>query len=104
MMIDIDEIENPPLMLNIDIECEGAQWASDAIIETGSPISVIKRNVVPPHLTVTPVNSKLSGINKSPLKVLGVINTTVFVKDISSNLNVLFYVVDNGTIYCDCAY
>lgn len=44
------------------------------------------------------VNSKLFGIDKNALKMLGIINKTVFVKSLSVELNVLFYVVDNGTM------
>lgn len=97
MMIEIDESSNPPFMLGIDVMCETTRWTTEALIDTGSPISIIKENAVPQNLIVIPVSSKLSGINKSPLKVLGVINTKVSVKDLPVDLNIKLYVVDNNT-------
>lgn len=68
MMIEIDETSNPPFMLAIDVKCKTTRWNTEALIDTGSPITIIKENAVPQNVIVTPVNSKLSGINKSPLK------------------------------------
>jgi len=89
-------------MLSIDVMWETTRWTIEALIDTGSPIVIIKENAVPQNLIVIPVSSKLSGINKSPLKVLGVINTKVSVKDLPVDLNIIFYVVDNNTMNCNC--
>lgn len=101
MMIEINESSHPPFILNIDIGHEADQKTLDAIIDSGSPIFMIKENVVPPNLFMTPVISKLFGINKSQLKVLGVIITKVFISSISLSLDILFYVVDEGTMNSD---
>lgn len=59
-------------MLNLDIECEeSCEWKLNVYIDTGSQIYIIKQNAVLFNLFVKPVDSKVSGINKSPLKVLG---------------------------------
>lgn len=101
-MIEINEQGNPPLMLNIDVECVGVKWTTDAIIDTGSPICIIKQSSVPSNVLVTPVSPKLSGINNSSLKVIGIIDSTIYVPSISFKLNTVFYVVDNGTMSYDC--
>ncbi|CAI6376784.1 unnamed protein product [Macrosiphum euphorbiae] len=102
MIIEIDEASNPPFMLGIDVMCETTRWTTDALIDTGSPISIIKENAVPKDVIVIPASSKLSGINKSPLKVLGVINTKVSVNNLPVDLNIIFYVVDNNTMNYNC--
>jgi len=56
-MIEINEQNNSPLMLNIDVECEEVKWTTDAIVDTGSPICIIKQSSVPPNVLVTPVSS-----------------------------------------------
>lgn len=73
-------------MLGIDVMCETTRWTTEALIDTGSPISIIKENAVPKNGIVILVSSKLSAINKSPLKVLGVINTNVSVNNLSVDL------------------
>jgi len=69
MMIEIDEASNPPFMLGIDVMCETTSWTTEALIDTGSPNSIIKENAVSQNLIVIPVSFKFSSINKSPLKV-----------------------------------
>ncbi|KAL4085230.1 hypothetical protein QTP88_027089 [Uroleucon formosanum] len=65
-MIEINEQGNPPLMLNIDVECVGVKWTTDAIIDTGSPICIIKQSSVPSNVLVTPVSPK--ELNKITIK------------------------------------
>ncbi|XP_029670499.1 uncharacterized protein LOC115239856, partial [Formica exsecta] len=69
-----------------------------AMIDSGSPISLIKNDFVPAHVC-TPVteNQSFYGINGTKLKILGIF-VKVVVDDIELKIN--FFVVPNTAITC----
>lgn len=75
----------------------------DAILDSGSPVSLLNESVVPPSLIQT-YNLKccdnLSGINNSKLKIVGLFIDKI---NISNNYyDITFYVVDKNTMSSKC--
>lgn len=93
-------IEDLPKPYVVDIYFEKLRFTSEAVIDTGSPISLIKEDLVLKSL-IRPysANSSLSGINKSKLEILGIYVDSIVLFNFKINLT--FYVVKNSTMICN---
>lgn len=70
-----------------------------AMIDSGSPISLIKDNFVPAHIRMSIIKQQsFFGINGAKLEVLGTFEDVVEINDIELKMN--FFVVPNTTITC----
>lgn len=70
-----------------------------AMIDSGSPISLIKDNFVPAHIRMPIIKQQsFFGINGAKLEVLGTFEDVVEINDIELKMN--FFVVPNTTITC----
>ncbi|CAG9830063.1 unnamed protein product [Diabrotica balteata] len=86
--------QTDPFVLNLVLDKYSITL--NGIIDTGSPISLISENFVKAEDIISSTNlESYSGINKSPLKVLGFFYDTVIFDDISVNLK--FYVVEKDS-------
>lgn len=69
-----------------------------AMVDSGSPISIVKDSFVPNNLR-SPINETIShfrGLNSSPLKVLGIFDSDVVIEGIPMILK--FYIVPDDTM------
>lgn len=73
-----------------------------ALIDTGSPINIVKRMHLPTESQLMKPSDHLtySGINKSPFAILGIVTLQILIEKIK--LNVRFHVVDDNTTNVDC--
>lgn len=70
-----------------------------AIIDTGSPISLVKRELIPNNVNVIKPLDKnciFSGINGTKLDLLGIFETDISVND--NTFSMCFYVVPENTM------
>lgn len=72
----------------------------NAILDSGSPISLIRESNVRDWIIETVPNLDLRGINQSKLDILGSIKFNLFVADIEVELSV--FVVNDNAIPCPC--
>jgi hypothetical protein len=86
----------PSYLLNIEI-CN-----VNAIVDTGSSISLLAENLIPSHVKLEPYVSDVNfeGGNESKLTVLGTLRQKLLIGDCEIILN--FYVVPNSTMKCSC--
>lgn len=84
------------LSLTDDSNCE-CNYSMNALLDTGSPINLIKSKYVPLNcLEPNLYKNDYTGLNASPLTIIGVLNTTIVVQN--TNINVKFYVVPEETM------
>jgi len=106
MSIDVVRDEDPPdeypapyevrCQFNIPVEeSESCRIDVNAVVDTGSPISIIKSELVPSTLYTTQMVSKnhFCGINGVKLDIRGVFETNVIINNFEMYLK--FYVVSN---------
>jgi transposase InsO family protein len=88
----------PSYLLNINLEICNV----NAIVDTGSPISLLAENLIPSHVKLEPYVSDVNfeGVNESKLTVLGTLQQKLLIGDCEIILN--FYVVPNSTMKCSC--
>jgi len=109
MSIDVVRDEDPPdeypapyevrCQFNVPVEeSESCCINVNAVVDTGSPISIIKSELVPFTLYTTRTVSKnhFCGINGAKLDIRGVFETNVIINDFKMYLK--FYVVSNDTM------
>ncbi|XP_015437583.1 PREDICTED: uncharacterized protein LOC107192764 [Dufourea novaeangliae] len=79
---------------------ENTKFVISAMIDSGSPVSLIKSNLLPAGLYSTNSRDEHSyqGLNYSPVKVLGVFERMVAVNDVS--MEIKFFVVPDQTMPC----
>lgn len=85
-------------LLFLDQNCITVEH-STAILDSGSPISIIKNKLVK-HFDQSSLNENFVGINGSQLTILGKINTVIKVNDMS--INHMFFVVPDSTMSSSC--
>ncbi|KYB25116.1 hypothetical protein TcasGA2_TC031350 [Tribolium castaneum] len=72
-------------------------FSIDSLLDTGSPISLIKKQYVPSIMYESEsVDQKFSGLNFSPVKIIARFRTTITASDISVPIS--FYVVPDDTM------
>lgn len=73
-----------------------------ALLDTGSPISIIKVQFISPEF-INPLNNDQSwtGLNNSRLNVIGTYESTVFFENYELSKNIKFYVVPDETMNQD---
>lgn len=97
-------VSNPycvPLKFSIPNEGDGnCEYVVDAIVDPGSPVSLVKSEYILTSLRelVPPNGDCFSGVNKSPVRVLGTFSKLVEVEGI--NIRLRFLVVPNETMSC----
>jgi len=93
----------PPYMISITIKYpNGVSSDVIALVDTGSPVSLLKSTVVPYVSGVVPPRSDLVGINQSRLSVVDQFSADIFHTDLDIPININFHVVPNDTIKSDC--
>ncbi|CAK9796129.1 Zinc finger protein GIS2 [Anthophora plagiata] len=76
------------------------QIAITAIIDSGSPVSLIKRGILPPKFNFTrPENNRFYGVNHSPVEIEGTLTTEVQVNNARIPLYYLHIVPDTTMSY-----
>jgi hypothetical protein len=73
-----------------------------ALVDTGSPISLLKSTVVNYVSGVVPPKSDLVGINQSKLSIVDQLSADILHPDLDIPININFHVVPNDTIKSDC--
>ncbi|XP_072377646.1 uncharacterized protein [Diabrotica undecimpunctata] len=97
----VQEAGVQPYMVNVEYSAKVGNDISSfnitALIDSGSPISIIKLKYVPHNLIIPTVeNNKFTGINGTPLEIVGTFQKDIFINIIMVNLK--FCVVPNNTI------
>jgi len=93
----------PPYMINITIKYpNGVVSDVTALIDTGSPVSLLKSTIVNYVSGVVPPKSDLVGINQSKLSVVDQFSADILHTDLDTPININFHVVPNDTIKSDC--
>lgn len=97
---------NIPYMVKVrynDTDDDGAprEQVVNALVDSGSPISLIKGSLVPKELKLARPSSDymFSGINGSQVDVLGIFQRDCMIENI--DVSIKFYVVPDHTITCD---
>jgi hypothetical protein len=74
-----------------------------SLVDTGSKISFVKSQYVPPCNYNTPITQEdsFTGINQSELRILGIFTTDVTI-DAQKEIRVKFYVVPEDTMGYSC--
>lgn len=87
-----------PVSYSILNQGKARQYSFIAIIDTGSPISLIKPEYAPVSLCAPyeESNREYSGVNKSPVKIFGVFEKIVKIGDV--HVNIKFHVVPEDTM------
>lgn len=87
----------------ININCSHFKKQVTGILDSGSPISLIKNSIVPDNLIVKNLNSNedFHGINFSKLKIIGIIELDDIIVN-NLNCKVSFRVVPDSTMSQDC--
>lgn len=98
-----DASAEPPYILEftytiMDTVGDQAEYKVTAIIDSGSPVSLLKSSYVPARVCrpLETESTSYCGLNNVPLKILGVYNTTIHVN--STEIKVKFLVVPDDTI------
>lgn len=93
----------PPYMLDVSIKFpNGESIDAQALVDTGSPVSLIKSTVVPFVSGVVPPKSDLVGINGSKLNVVDQFDANILHTDLDAPINLCFHVVPNNVMRNDC--
>lgn len=96
-------LENPPFMIQTKYSISDAfnnmcDYKVMAMIDSGSPVSLIKNNYIPQQ-AYTPIsgnNDSYFGINNTPLTILGSFETDIIVNEISTKIK--FLIVPDNTM------
>lgn len=96
-------LEDRPVSIpcyTLNIKLEVGQFS--AVVDTGSPISLLCINCIPNSFHLEPYNENLTfeGINGSRLCILGRLLQKIEINEHITTLN--FYVVPSNTIKCNC--
>jgi len=73
-----------------------------ALVDTGSPVSLIKSTVVPYVSGVVPLKSDLVGINGSKLNIVDQFDANIFHNELDAPINLCFHVVPGNAMRNDC--
>lgn len=98
----IDCLGVRPFTVNISFKVmygnDTCEFSLKALLDTGSPISLIKHKFVPPEKIVSKsYEGKFQGINGSQLNILGIFETDIVV-DNEVNTTIQFFVVSDSTM------
>lgn len=89
-------IVNFSLSIIDEYKCE-CNFNINAMLDTGSPINLIKSKYIPSCSLETNIdNVSFSGINGSPLKILGIFNSVIRIQNV--DIHCKFYVVPDDTM------
>ncbi|CAH1713532.1 unnamed protein product [Aphis gossypii] len=112
MNIDVTDDDVPPVdypkpyevQCHIDVpvsEDEVCEVKFNAVVDTGSPISLLKREFIPNnHFIISPAcNSSFYGINGAKLNILGIFETNVTIDN--NIIDIRFFIVPNNTMLSD---
>ncbi|CAI6358140.1 unnamed protein product [Macrosiphum euphorbiae] len=102
MVLQQSDVVTPAYVINIDVKFNNSLLSNIlAVVDTGSPISLIREQVLPEHtkIVTSPINS---GIVGSELIILSQMYVDVFQPNIGDPLNIRLNVVPNDTIKCYC--
>lgn len=93
----------PPYTLSINIKYpNGVSTDIVALVDTGSPVSLLKSTVVPFVSGSVPPKSDLAGINGSKLDIVDQFSADVSHAELDVPISLNFHVVPNNTIKSDC--
>lgn len=105
MVLQPSDSVTPAYVICIDIIIAGSCISNIlAVVDTGSPISLIKEKLFPLDfkIPVDPVSTGIVGINGSELVVLNQIYADINQPNIGDPINIKLNVVPDNTIRCDC--
>lgn len=91
----------PAYLFNLNLKFEDTFYSINSLIDTGSPISLIKYNIIPDKQLITKIpDQSFFGINGSRLDILGHFETDI---EINENIfRMIFRVVPDNTMTYDC--
>ncbi|XP_050547667.1 uncharacterized protein LOC126909294 [Daktulosphaira vitifoliae] len=93
----------PPFMLDIRIKYPNGNISNvTALIDTGSPVSLLKSSIVPYVSGITPSKCSLVGINGSPLCIVDEFMAEILNGELNVPISLRFCVVPDRTIKNDC--
>lgn len=93
----------PPYMLDISIKFPNSESIDvQALVDTGSPVSLIKSTVVPYVSGVVPPKSDLVGINGSKLNIVDQFDANIVHNDLDAPISLCFHVVPDNAMRNDC--
>lgn len=93
----------PPYMLDISIKFPNSESIDvQALVDTGSPVSLIKSTVVPYVSGVVPPKSDLVGINGSKLNIVDQFDANIIHNDLDAPISLCFHVVPDNAMRNDC--
>lgn len=75
----------------------------NALVDSGSQISIVKKSIYNEYLNnieLKPIaaNQSFSGVNNTPIKMLGIVECSIKIDGLSRDLNAQFFVVPDKTI------
>jgi len=92
----------PPYILDISIKFPNSESIDvQALVDTGSPVSLIKSTVVPYVSGVVPPKSDLVGINGSKLNIVDQFDANIFHNELDAPINLCFHVVPGNAMRND---
>jgi len=96
MVLQQSDVVTPAYVINIDIKFNNSLLSNILdVVDTGSPISLIREQMLPKHTDVVanPIKSGIVGINGSELIILNQVYVDIFQPDSGDPLNIRLNVV-----------
>jgi len=90
-------------MLDVSIKFPNSESIDvQALVDTGSPVSLIKSTIVPYVCGVVPPKSDLVGINGSKLNIVDQFDANIFHNKLDASINLCFHEVPSNSMRNDC--